>query len=77
MTQLVDTLEALGLSGEVTNAGRWVRLQGERCPVFVVETSYGGGYFTWCGAPCEPVVAFYHDPAMAIRSGLARAKSPN
>jgi hypothetical protein len=74
MTQLVDTLGALGLSGEITNEGRWVRLPGERCPVYVVEAPWGGGYFTWCGPPCEGIVAFYRDPNVAIREGLAHAR---
>jgi hypothetical protein len=73
MTQLVDTLEALGLSGEITNAGRWVRLTGEHCPVYVVEALWGG-YFTWCGPPCEGMVAFFRNPTVAIREGLAHAR---
>lgn len=74
MTQLIDTLAALGLSGEISNQGRWVRLSGERCPVYVVETSWGGGYFTWCGLPCGNVVEFHRHPDAAIWAGLARAK---
>ena len=75
MTQLVDTLEALGLTGEITNEGSWACLTGERCPVYVVETPWGGGYFTWCGMPCGSVVEFYRHPAAAIRAGLARARA--
>jgi len=73
MTYLVETLEALGLTGEITNGGRWACLPGERCPVYVVETAWGGGYFTWCGVPCGSVVEFHRHPAAAIRAGLARA----
>ena len=76
MTQLVETLEALGLTGEITNGGRWACLAGEHCPVYVVETAWGGGYFTWCGLPCESVVEFYPRPDTAIRAGLARARVP-
>ena len=76
MTQLVEALQALGVTGEITNEGHWACLPGERCPVYVVEASRGGGYFTWCGKPCESVVEFYRHPAAAIRAGLARASGP-
>lgn len=73
MTELVDTLAALGLTGEITNGGHWACLSGERCAVYVVEAAWGGGYFTWCGMPHSGVVEFYRDPGAAIRAGLARA----
>jgi hypothetical protein len=73
MTLLVDALETLGLTGEITHTGHWVCLPGERCPVYVVEVSRDGGYFSWCGAPDASVVEFYRDPVAAIRAGLGRA----
>ena len=73
MTRLVDALGLLGLDGEITHAGHWVCLPGERCPVYVVEMSRDGGYFCWCGAPDAAVVEFYRDPVAAIQAGLARA----
>ena len=73
MTRLVDALGTLGLAGEIAHAGHWVCLQGERCPVYVVEVSRGGGFFSWCGAPDAAVVEAYRDPVAAIRAGLARA----
>jgi hypothetical protein len=76
MTRLVDALTMLGLTGEITNAGRWARLDGERGPVYVVEASWDRGYFTWCDIPEGRVVEFYRDPAEAIRAGLGRAARP-
>lgn len=76
MTQLVDALVMLGLTGEITHAGRWARLDGECCPVYVVEASWDRGYFTWCGTPEGRVVEFYRDPTEAIRAGLGRAARP-
>ena len=73
MTRLVDALAILDLTGEITHAGRWVCLPGERCPVYVVEVSQGGGFFSWCGAPDAAVVEVYRDPVAAIRAGLGRA----
>jgi hypothetical protein len=75
MTQLVDALRRLGVTGEITNEGRWACFAGEHCPVYVVETSWGGGYFTWCGMPCAGLVEFYRYPDTAIRAGLARARA--
>src|SRR5947209_1820112 len=73
MTRLVDTVKQLGLDGEISLLGRWVRLQAERCPVYVIEVSGGCGYYTWCDAPGERTVEPYLDPAEAIRAGLRRA----
>ena len=73
MTRLLEALEALGLEGEVIHSGRWLKLPGERCPVYVVEAAWGAGYYTWCGAPEERSVEFYPDPTEAIRAGLRRA----
>jgi hypothetical protein len=73
MTPLVEALDALGLNGEIELAGRWVRLAGERCAVYIVEAAWGTGYYTWCDDERERAVQLYRDPATAIRAGLARA----
>ncbi len=75
MTQLIGALQALGLEGEIALAGRWVKLQGERCAVYVVE-SRRDGYYTWCDDPQARTVEFYLDPTEAIKAGLRRAASP-
>lgn len=72
MTQLVDALRALGLDGEVSLAGRWVRFQGERCEVYVAEAA-SGGYYTWCGDRETRAIEPYFDPVEAIHAGLRRA----
>ncbi len=72
MTQLVEALDALHLEGELSLAGRWVKLQGERCWVYVVAAK-GGGYFTWCDDAEERGIVFYRDPREAIQAGLQRA----
>lgn len=73
ITTLVDAVRSLGLDPEVTLAGRWVRFQGERCPVYVIEAE-AGGYYTWCDDPRERAVEFYHDPDAAIVAGQRRAR---
>ena len=73
MTRLVAALRALGIQGEVGNAGRWVTLDGERCRVHVVETARGNDYFTWCDDPAARTVEHYSDPVLAITAGLRRA----
>jgi hypothetical protein len=73
MTRLVDTVKQMGLDGEISLLGRWVRLQAERCPVYVLEVAGGCGYYTWCDAPGERTTEPYLDPAEAIRAGLRRA----
>ena len=77
MTRLTDTLESLGLEGEVALAGRWVTIQGERTLVYVVEVARGSGYYTWCADPRARSVEFYHDPVEAIQAGLRRAAQLN
>ena len=61
MTQLVEALDALHLEGDLSHADRWVKLQGQRCWVYVAAAK-GGGYFTWCDDPQERAIAFYRDP---------------
>jgi hypothetical protein len=73
MTRLVDALQALGLHGEIILSGRWVKLVGERCSVYVAEAAWGAGYFTWCDDPQARTVEFYRDPVEAIQAGLRRA----
>jgi hypothetical protein len=76
MTYLVAALDAaLGLEGEIALGGRWVKLQNERCAVYVVEARRDG-YYTWCGDPAARTVAFYLDPTEAIQAGLRRAAYP-
>lgn len=72
VTDLVAAVQALGLEGEIALAGRWVRLQGERYRVYVVET-IADGYYSWCDAPEERAVIGYPDPTEAIQDGLRRA----
>ena len=72
MTQLVEALDALHLEGELSLADRWVKLQGQRCWVYVAAAK-GGGYFTWCDDAQERAITFYHDPIDAIQAGLRRA----
>ena len=72
MTRLVEALRSLGLAGEISLAGRWLKLPGERCPVYVVEAT-GGGYYTWCDDPDARAVQSYLSPTEAIRAGLQRA----
>ena len=73
MTQLIEALHAMGLDGEIALADRWVKFQGERCAVYVVERAWGGGYYTWCEDRQERAVEFYLDPIMAIQAGQRRA----
>ena len=73
MTRLSEALQALDLQGEVTLSGRWLKLEGARFPVYVVEAAWNGGYYTWCDDPRERAVEFYRDPGEAIRAGLRRA----
>ncbi len=73
MTRLAEAVEALGLDGELSLSGSWVRLQGEHCTVYVVEAVSGTRYYTWCDAPNERHVELFHDPTEAIDAGLRRA----
>ncbi len=73
MTQLMRALESLGLDGEIALSGRWAKLRGERCSVYVVESSDESVYYTWCGCAEDRVVEAYGDPTEAIRVGLQRA----
>jgi hypothetical protein len=73
MTLLTEALETLGLEAEITLAGRWAKLQGERCAVYVTEAPWAGGFFSWCDDPLERGVEHHTDPIEAIQTGLKRA----
>ena len=75
MTQLVEALQSLGLQGEIAPSGRWVKLQGDLCLVYVVQAVSGAAYYTWCEDPRERAVEFYQDPFAAIQAGLKRASA--
>ncbi len=76
MPRLVDALLALGMAGEIAGGGRWVKLRGARCPVYVAETSGGTHFYTWCDDPDAREVEVYRDPTQAILAGLHRASGP-
>ena len=73
MTRLVEALRARGLVAEVSLAGRWATIRGERCTVYVFETLSADGYLTWCDDPDNRTVEYYRSPDEAIRAGLQRA----
>jgi hypothetical protein len=74
VTRLVEALNVLGLRGEVELGGRWLKLDGAHCSVFVVEEVFGASFYTWCDDPRARSVEQYHDPAEAILAGLRRAE---
>ncbi len=41
MTRLVEALRSLGLEEKAELSGRWARIRGERCLVYLVETGRG------------------------------------
>jgi hypothetical protein len=73
MTRLAEAVEALGLEGELSLSGSWVRLRTEQCTIYVVEAVAGTRYYTWCDAPDERHVELFHDPIEAIHAGMRRA----
>jgi hypothetical protein len=77
MSRLEEVLGTLGLTAETSLDGRWIKLRGARCAVYVVEAAWGTGYYTWCDDPCDRTVEFYRDPHVAIRAGLRRAECPD
>ena len=72
--RLIDALDHLGLDAEILMNGKWARIEGERCPIHVVEMSRHRGFFTWCDDPAERSVEYYESPLDAILSGLRRAQ---
>jgi hypothetical protein len=77
MTRLVAALHLLGLAGEIDLCGRWVKLQGEPCTVYVVQAAWGDGYVTWCEDDQARVAESYLDPMEAIQVALRRAARPD
>ena len=73
MTRLTEALLALDLHGEIALSGRWAKLDGERCAVYVAQAPWDAGYYTWCDDPDERVVKFYPTASEAIEEGLSRA----
>lgn len=73
VTLLIDALRTLGLDAEVGLGGRWLTVLGQRCPVYVVQATVEGRYYTWCDDPEERAVEVYRDPREAIAAGLRRA----
>lgn len=59
MTRLLEALRTLGLEGEVDLGGRWVKVQGERCPEYLAGLLFYQVLATtrslswWC-ARCPP-----------------------
>jgi hypothetical protein len=72
-TRLTEALRALGLDAEIEMSGRWAKLRGERCPVYVIEAASSTRYYSWCECPRERSVESYTEPMEAIRAGLRRA----
>lgn len=70
---LIDALDRLGLHAEILMNGRWARIEGERCPIYVVEMSRHRGFFTWCDDADERSVEYYLNPLDAILSRMRRA----
>lgn len=73
--RLYEAIAHLGVQGELSASGRWLRLQGAHCDVFVVEAP-GSHYFVWCDHPAERSVQRFRDPIDAIVNGLGRAAHP-
>lgn len=76
MTRLTEALATLGLPAETSLAGRWAKLQGERCAAYVVEAAWAAGFFSWCDDQQDRVVEHHADPIEAIRAALKRAGGP-
>ena len=76
MTRLVEALQALGVEGEILLSGRWVKIRGARCSVYIAEITWNQQYCTWCDDPEARQVKFYSDPTEAIEAGIRRAGYP-
>ena len=74
MAPLGTVLEKLGLEGEISPLGRWVRLQGEHGTVYVARAGFGTGYYSWCDSPQERNALPYLDAVEAIQAALQRAR---
>lgn len=73
-TRLERALADMGIVAEIETDGRWARFRGESCDVYVVETSHGRRFLTWCDCLDETRVESLADPDDAIRTGLRRAR---
>lgn len=73
MSQLRTALHELGIVAEIELGGRWVRLQGDRGAVYVIEGVWGGDFFTWCDIPEERSIERHPTAVAAILAGLRRA----
>ncbi|MDQ2809737.1 MAG: hypothetical protein M3Z04_22910 [Chloroflexota bacterium] len=72
MPGLVEALAALGLQGEVSLEGRWVKVQSPCGPIYVAEAVSATQYYTWSDVPGARTVEYYPDPVTAIQAGLRR-----
>jgi len=77
MTPLVQALLALNLYAEIDLCGRWVKLQGAQCAVYVAVAAWSDGYVTWSEEGEACVAERYRDPMEAIQVGLRRAARPD
>jgi hypothetical protein len=75
MTRLVDVMQAMGLTGEVSRTGRWVRFPSEEGSAYVVEAAWGGGYYTFSDTPTKNAAELYLDPVSAIEACLPKVKA--
>lgn len=73
MTDLVDVMRAMGLDGETSPSGRWIRLSGSRGPIYVMQAARGRGYVVWHESPPARRPEIYLDPEEAVRAALRLA----
>jgi hypothetical protein len=73
---LGDILRARGLLFEESLSGRWVKIQGQECAVYVVEGVWSHSYLTWCDRWDAREIERYQTPEAAIIAGLRRAGGP-
>jgi hypothetical protein len=76
VTCLGNLLRAMGLSFEESLSGRWVKIRGRECAVYIVEGSRPPSYLTWCARWDARESARYRTPEEAIAAGLRRAGGP-
>jgi hypothetical protein len=70
---LIGAMRELGLDGEASPFGRWIRIQGTNGPVYVSASAFGLGYYTWDDAGHRQRAGPFDDPCAAICMGLWRA----
>jgi hypothetical protein len=76
LPELVVAMRELGLDGEASPFGRWIRIRDENGPIYVSRAAFGRGYYTWDDAGNRRRAGPYDDPLEAIRVGLWRAQRP-